>query len=79
MGCPEAVRLPEMTQALEILQIPGQDLSAPDGPVRAVTGAVHDQADDRSGQPMFGHDRGHVSVVVLDGSERQAEALGMAR
>ena len=45
-----------------------QHLAAPDGPVGAVAGAVEGEADDQlaGGDPVLGHDRGDVGVMVLD-------------
>ena len=53
-----------------------QHLAAPDGPVGAVAGAVEGEAQDLFGRrhAVFGHDRRHMGVVVLD--QRQAAGRG---
>ena len=56
---------PQVCDAAKPAVIADEKLTAPDRAVRAVTGSVECHADDRLVQPVLGHARRHVRMVVL--------------
>ena len=61
-----------MAPAFEILCIGQEYFTTPDAAVRAVSGSVAGQADDRSFQSVFGQGADYVGVVMLDPDDFQA-------
>ena len=55
-----------------------ENFTAPDRPVGAKTGAVHDYGKDRVRETMFGHDRYGMGMVMLDAVQGQRELFGIA-
>ena len=58
-----------MSQAFKVGQTRYEAFTAPDGPVRAVAGAVGHQPNDRAAFIVFGQDRGDMGPVMLNANE----------
>ena len=59
----------EMAASCKRRLVGHQKFSPPYLAVRPVAGSVHGQADDPSGEPIFGHTADNVGMVVLDGDD----------
>ena len=53
-----------------------EELTAPDGAIQAVAGAIPGDAEDRRFELILGHAGEHVGDVVLDGYETSGEGRG---
>ena len=66
----------EVGEALEIGAVGQQHLASPDGPIHAIARAVEGDAADCVGQPVLGHDRHNVGMVMLHFGHRKSLVMG---
>jgi len=59
-------------------QIRQQEIAAPDRTVGTVAGAVHDDRQDRVGNPVLGHHRHRMGVMMLDAVQGEVQFFGVA-
>ena len=70
---------PEPADALRARRRAAQQLTAPDRAVLAQAEAVHRDAEHLALEPVLGHRRGDVGMVVLHRDPREPERLGEPR
>ena len=68
-----------MGDALEAVPFHVEKLTAPDGAVEAISGAVPGNAEVSPFDVIFGGARRHVRLMVLDADDREACVLGPMR